>query len=410
MKRTTRFRLLIEAPEIVVLPGAHDALTLRLAEQAGSQAVTCGGYSATASLLGAPDVQQLTMTEMADMYARLCDATELPLFADGDTGYGQHHINVARTVRAYERAGVAVSLHRRPGIAQALRTYGRQARDPRRRDGGEAEGRPRCPRRRRSHPSAHRTDARAVHGPRRRDRTLPDSTARLRRRPAFADAPISVDELAPRLLGDRRPLLRQPGRGRQDADPPARQLEAMGFAAVTWPVSPATPSARAVAEVYAALLRDGTTNAVRDRMVDFAAFNGLIGLEQVREPESALRRTSARDLLEHPRRPMDGGRLNPGRPSGRRPSARSGLRRHWLLHGKANCPETAAREVGPMTDNSDSCVPTKLQSRTIAWSRCFRRHPRHRRVGAAGGAVARVPHAPASPSANTPAPLPSRCA
>ena len=58
MKRTTRFRLLIEAPEIVVLPGAHDALTLRLAEQAGFQAVTCGGYSATASLLGAPDVQR----------------------------------------------------------------------------------------------------------------------------------------------------------------------------------------------------------------------------------------------------------------------------------------------------------------------------------------------------------------
>jgi 2,3-dimethylmalate lyase len=106
MKRTTRFRLLIEAPEIVVLPGAHDALTLRLAEQAGFQAVTCGGYSATASLLGAPDVQQLTMTEMADMYARLCDATELPLFADADTGYG-NTTNVARTVRSYERAGVA---------------------------------------------------------------------------------------------------------------------------------------------------------------------------------------------------------------------------------------------------------------------------------------------------------------
>src|SRR5262245_35953362 len=106
MKCTTRFRLLIEAPEIVVLPGVHDALTLRIAEQAGFQAVTCGGYSATASLLGAPDVQQLTMTEMADMYARLCDATELPLFADGDTGYGNTS-NVARTVRAYERAGVA---------------------------------------------------------------------------------------------------------------------------------------------------------------------------------------------------------------------------------------------------------------------------------------------------------------
>src|SRR5690606_25118599 len=106
MKRTTRFRLLIEAPEILLLPGAHDALSVRLAEQAGFAAVTCGGYSAAASLLGAPDVGQLTMTEMAEMYARLADCTDLPIFADGDTGRG-NATNGARAVRAFERGGVA---------------------------------------------------------------------------------------------------------------------------------------------------------------------------------------------------------------------------------------------------------------------------------------------------------------
>ena len=106
MRRTTRFRQLVEAPEILLLPGVHDALTLRLAEQAGFAAVTCGGYATTASLLGAPDIGQLGMSEMADSYARLCDLTELPVFADADTGYG-NTANVARTVRAYERAGVA---------------------------------------------------------------------------------------------------------------------------------------------------------------------------------------------------------------------------------------------------------------------------------------------------------------
>src|SRR5262247_2804176 len=106
MKRTTRFRMLVEAPEILVLPGAHDALCAKLIEQAGFQALTCGGYSATASLIGAPDVAQLTMSEMAEMYARLADCTDLPIFADADTGYG-NTTNVARTVRAYERAGIA---------------------------------------------------------------------------------------------------------------------------------------------------------------------------------------------------------------------------------------------------------------------------------------------------------------
>ena len=60
----------------------------------------------TASLIGQPDVGQLGLTEMAEMYARLCDSTDIPLLADADTGYGGP-TNVARMMRAYERAGVA---------------------------------------------------------------------------------------------------------------------------------------------------------------------------------------------------------------------------------------------------------------------------------------------------------------
>ena len=106
MRRTTRFRQLIDQPEILVLPGAHDALSVRLIEMAGFEAFTAGGYAATASLLGAPDIGQLGLAEMADHYARLCDVTPLPVLADADTGYGSP-IGVARTIRAYERAGVA---------------------------------------------------------------------------------------------------------------------------------------------------------------------------------------------------------------------------------------------------------------------------------------------------------------
>jgi methylisocitrate lyase len=101
MRRTTRFRELIEDPEILVLPGVHDALSARIAAEVGYRAITCGGYAATASLLGAPDIAQLSMTEMADLYARLCDCVDLPVLADADTGYG-NAVNVARTVRAFE--------------------------------------------------------------------------------------------------------------------------------------------------------------------------------------------------------------------------------------------------------------------------------------------------------------------
>ncbi len=295
MKRTTRFRLLIEAPEIVVLPGVHDALTLRLAEQTGFQAVTCGGYSATASLLGAPDVQQLTMTEMADMYARLCDATELPLFADGDTGYG-NATNVARTVRAYERAGVAglfiedQESPKRCGHMEGKRVI----------TAGEMVAKLKAALDARVDADlilCARTDARAVHG-------LDEAIERcqLYREAGadllFVDAPISVEELRRVCSEIDGPCFANLVEGGKTPILSARQLEAMGFAAVTWPVSASYAIARAVADVYAALLRDGTTNAVRDRMLDFAAFNSLIGLEQVREAEAACD-DFARELLEH---------------------------------------------------------------------------------------------------------------
>jgi methylisocitrate lyase len=294
MKRTTRFRLLIEGPEIVILPGAHDALTLRLAEQAGFQAVTCGGYSATASLLGAPDVQQLTMTEMAEMYARLCDATELPLFADADTGYG-NTTNVARTVRSYERAGVAglfiedqVSPKRCghmdgkrvvPAVEMAAKL--KAALDAR----IDADL-----------VVCARTDARAVEGldaAIERCQLYREAGADL----LFVDAPESVEELRRVCSEIDGPCLANLIEGGKTPILPARQLEAMGFAAVTWPVSASYAIAQAVGEVYAALLRDGTTQAARGRMVDFAAFNGLIGLAQLREGEAACDEF-ARDLVE----------------------------------------------------------------------------------------------------------------
>ena len=82
MRRTTQFRQLIDRSEILLLPGAHDALSARLIELAGFEALTAGGYAAHATLLGAPDIGQLGLAEMADHYARLCDTTRLPLLAE----------------------------------------------------------------------------------------------------------------------------------------------------------------------------------------------------------------------------------------------------------------------------------------------------------------------------------------
>src|SRR5215813_6165804 len=102
-------RDLLAGPEPVVAPGAYDALSARLAEQAGFGAVYMTGFGASASLLGRPDIGLLSFGEMVDHARRLVQAVDVPVIADADNGYG-NALNVVRCVREYEAAGVA-ALH-----------------------------------------------------------------------------------------------------------------------------------------------------------------------------------------------------------------------------------------------------------------------------------------------------------
>ncbi|MFE7168218.1 oxaloacetate decarboxylase [Streptomyces sp. NPDC057616] len=101
-----RLRELLRGPDPVLAPGAYDAMSALLVEQAGFPAVYMTGFGTTASLLGRPDIGLLTMTEMTDAARRIVSAVGVPVIADADTGYG-NAINVIRTVHEYEAAGVA---------------------------------------------------------------------------------------------------------------------------------------------------------------------------------------------------------------------------------------------------------------------------------------------------------------
>jgi len=105
MKRN-KLRVMIEKGELVQAPGAYDAMTAKIAEAQGFPAVYMTGYGTSAARFGLPDLGLLTMTEMVDNASRMADAIDIPLIADADTGYG-NPINVHRTVREYEKAGIA---------------------------------------------------------------------------------------------------------------------------------------------------------------------------------------------------------------------------------------------------------------------------------------------------------------
>src|SRR5205814_1890182 len=105
MAEAARFRELMRRDGMVVAPGAYDCITARLIERAGFEAVYMTG-AGTAAMLGYPDFGLVSMSEMVANGGRIAAVVELPVIADADTGYG-NELNVVRTVRAYEAAGVA---------------------------------------------------------------------------------------------------------------------------------------------------------------------------------------------------------------------------------------------------------------------------------------------------------------
>ncbi len=285
MRSTTQFRRLVEAPEMLVLPGVADALGARIAAECGARAIVCGGYAATATLLGKPDTSLLGMAELADHYARLVDASGLPVFADGDTGFGNVS-QVARMTRAYERAGVAgffiedQVFPKRCGhmagkaVVPAAEMVARlkAALDARvdgdlvimaRTDANAVEGFEAALERAHLYREAG-ADALFVEAPR--------SEAELARVPAALDAPCMVNNIE----GGLTPLL-----------PPDR-LAAMGYAISVFAVTMPYAMARVMRRVLSTLLADGTSAALSAELVAFDDFNALVGLPEVRAAEARL--------------------------------------------------------------------------------------------------------------------------
>src|SRR3981081_1455255 len=106
MNARKKFKAIMSGKHLVLMPGAYDALSARIIEAEGFEGIVAGGYAAVGSLLAQADMGQSNMRDYADHYTRICAAVEIPVFADGDTGFGGTQ-NVRQMVRAFEAAGVA---------------------------------------------------------------------------------------------------------------------------------------------------------------------------------------------------------------------------------------------------------------------------------------------------------------
>lgn len=280
MNHAKTLRSLLEQDAIVCAPGAPDALTARLVEQAGFPAVYMTGFGATAVLTGCPDIGLLTQTEMTTHAANLVRAVDIPVIADADTGYGGP-ANIERTVREYLQAGVA-AIHLEDQVAP--KRCGHMA-------GVKLVSAESMVRRLDCAIAARgdsdlliigRTDALAA-------ADLDEAIARARRyREAGADI-IFVDACKrsddARALGQALdgPLMMSVVEGNESAALTPDELQAMGFALAVYPISSLLAASRAIADTLAEIGESGTTLALRQRMATYHDFTQIVRLDRFQE-------------------------------------------------------------------------------------------------------------------------------
>lgn len=286
MNKAKKLRELIKTNDIVMCPGAYDAWSARLVEQVGFQCVYMTGYGVSASVLGRPDIGLITMSEMATMAKNMNLATNIPVIADADTGYGGT-LNVARTINEYEIAGIAaIQLEdqifpKRCGHMENKQLISK--------DEMIAKVRAAVYARNDSDTLIiARTDARAVNG-------LDDA---IDRATAYADAGADVlfveasqskeemYKIGKILKGV--PLLANMAEGGKT--PPMTKLELMelGYKIVIYPSLAIYTVTKALRENYELLMKDGTNENGIKRAASWDEFHKAIGLAEMRELEASF--------------------------------------------------------------------------------------------------------------------------
>lgn len=281
MSAPQQLRQLLARPGIVRSLAPHDAFTARIMAQAGIELLFLGGFGASASGLGLPDLSLLGLAEMAEAARRMTSAVSVPVIVDGDTGHGGI-ANVIRTVQEFERAGAA-------GMLLEDQVFPKRC--------GHFEGKQVVPveemlakldaalhaRRNADFVIIARTDARAVEG---LDAAI-ERANRYTERGAdvcFVEAPQSRSELEIVARSIPKPQLANMLVGGATPICSADELAAMGFKICVSPVESLAITGFAVRELARAMLEDGRVDGLSDRMLAFAELKSVLAVDDYLHP------------------------------------------------------------------------------------------------------------------------------
>jgi 2-methylisocitrate lyase-like PEP mutase family enzyme len=280
---------MIDAPEILVMPGVFDGFSTRLVERAGYPAAFITGSGVSETRLGQPDVGLMGLEENVAAARAMTACSNLLLLADGDTGYG-NAVNVYHTVRAFERAGVAGMMledqvwPKRCGHMKGKEVISSEEMVEKIRAAAAARSDP-------DFVIKSRTDVLATHGVAEAIRRLnlyAEAGADL----LFADAALSADDIGTIARNVAKPLSVNMGFGiRQRSTTPllsARQLEDLGVAAVIYPRMLTACALQGMENGLALLQQSLDSGKVVDRpdaLVSFESLNATMGMAAIEDLE-----------------------------------------------------------------------------------------------------------------------------
>ena len=275
LRKTTVLRRLLKEEEVLLAPGCFNALSARLIEQSGFEAIYVSGAAVAGNFLGYPDIGLTTMNDVLENARNIVRVTGLPVICDADTGFG-NAINMMRTVREFESAGLAGMqiedqvMPKKCGHTEGKLLISKAEMVQKVKAAVDARQDP-------DFVLVVRTDAIAVNG-------LGDALDRAKvyqeagADVIFVEAPRTVEEMRRICATIRAPLLANmvEGGGKTPVLP-LEELKKIGYRLVIYPVSAHMAAIKAMQEVLAVLKQEGTTARFASRMVPFQEMFEVVG-------------------------------------------------------------------------------------------------------------------------------------
>ena len=277
-------KLLSRQNDILVMPGVYDALTAKIAEQVGFEAIFQTGYGTSASLLALPDFGFLSITETIENARRITRAVDIPLIVDVDTGYG-NPLTVSKLVNDLQRIGAAgIFLEdqvwpKRCGHMTGKEVINSNEYIPKLRSAIDAKKKDS------DFIIVARTDAMAPLGIEeaiKRGKLYREMGADL----VFVEAPRSVEDM--KKIADQidAPLVANMIEEGITPNLSSTELLKMGYKIALFPLSGLFSSSFAIFETFKTLKETGTTQTLKDKMMKFKEFNKLVSLDRYMSMEN----------------------------------------------------------------------------------------------------------------------------